>query len=102
MSSLRIKKKGKHLCKGFIWMCLSGKDIGSPTFGHLLSLFQFSSSQYSSTDLNMVCCPRSTSGDRGIPLLYINSPLFARVVSQLPRGREGVGRHWRLLGHAFP
>lgn len=69
-------------------MRLSGKDVGSPTFGHLLSLFQFSSAQYSSTDLNMVCHPRSTSGDRGIPLLYINSPLFARVVSQLQEAEK--------------
>ena len=74
---------GKHLCKGFIWMSLVWEEHWSPTFWHLLSLFQFSSTQCSSTDLNMVCLPRSTSGDRGIPLLYINSPLFARVVSQL-------------------
>ena len=74
---------GKHLCKGFIWMSLVWEEHWSPTFGHLLSLFQFSSTQCSSTDLNMVCLPRSTSGDRGIPLIYINSPLFARVVSQL-------------------
>ena len=64
-------------------MSLVWEEHWSPTFGHLLSLFQFSTAQYSSTDLNMVCLPRSTSGDHGIPLLYIDSPLFAKVVSQL-------------------